>query len=187
MLGFGSLRTQRLGSQGTQAYWVRVWCWVRVWVRTEPSMPGFGGTQHAWVRFLANPGEPKRAGFAPGFTPKRFCLGSHRTQHAWVRFLANPAPGFARNPSVLGSCLVLGLRLGSHRTQHAWVWWNPARLGSVPCEPNAWVRKEPKRTGFGANPGKRAGFGSLQTQHLDSQGTQAGWVLRFTGFSICQV
>ncbi|GKV13472.1 hypothetical protein SLEP1_g24474 [Rubroshorea leprosula] len=75
------------------------------WVHTEPSMPGFGGTQHAWVRFLANPGEPKRAGFASGFTLNPACLGLVRTQHAWVRFLANPVPGFARNPSVLGSRL----------------------------------------------------------------------------------
>ncbi|GKV32017.1 hypothetical protein SLEP1_g40656 [Rubroshorea leprosula] len=51
--------------------WVHVWCWAHVWVRTEPNMPGFGVTQHAWVRFLANP--------TPGFA-----FGFLQTQHAWV-------------------------------------------------------------------------------------------------------
>ncbi|GKU88890.1 hypothetical protein SLEP1_g3102 [Rubroshorea leprosula] len=98
------------GFGGTQAFW------VRVWVRTEPSMPGFGGTQACWVRVwvCTEPSMPRFGG----------------TQHAWVRFLANPGVGFARNPIVLGL----------HQTQHAWVWWNPARLGLVPCEPRCLVR-----------------------------------------------
>ncbi|GKU99692.1 hypothetical protein SLEP1_g12498 [Rubroshorea leprosula] len=131
----------------------------------EPNparLPGFDGTQHAWVQFLASK-EPKHTGFASGFAPNPACLGL--VEPSTLGFLVNPGAGFARNPSMPGS------RLGSHRTQHAWVWWNPARLGSVPCE-----HKEPKRAGFAS--------GFLQTQHAknpDEEGKAVAGLLQVLG------
>ncbi|GKV33969.1 hypothetical protein SLEP1_g42400 [Rubroshorea leprosula] len=135
-------------------------------------MPGFGGTQHAWVpceprRWVRK--EPEHAGFARNLS----MLGSQGTRacrvRVWVRkepehagFASGFASGFARNPSMPGS------RLGSHRTQHAWVWWNPAHLGSLRTQASGFT---PNPACLGLVEPSTLGFGSLRTQ-----GTQACWV-----------
>ncbi|GKV47692.1 hypothetical protein SLEP1_g54564 [Rubroshorea leprosula] len=107
--------------------WVRVPCEPSAWVRKEPKRAGFARTL-AWARI-----EPSMPGFGG-------------TQHAWVWFLANPTPGFARNPSVLGS----------QGTQACWVPTNPAHLGSLRTQTRkarCWVRNRTQQAvGFISNP-----------------------------------
>ncbi|GKV13249.1 hypothetical protein SLEP1_g24289 [Rubroshorea leprosula] len=141
-LGSRSLRTQALGSQGTQSCWVckepkragfaRTLAWVRVPCELQTQRLGSQGTQACWVRK-----EPKRVGFArnpsvlgsqgrlPGLTPNLACLGSVE-------------------PSTLGFGSLRTQRLGSQGTQVCWVRKEPKRAGFLQTQ-HGWVPCEPRQ------------------------------------------
>ncbi|GKV16997.1 hypothetical protein SLEP1_g27557 [Rubroshorea leprosula] len=116
-------------------------------------MPGFGGTQHAWVpcepRHRVRK-EPKRAGFASGVGFAGFAFGA-----GFAGFVSGAGfAGFGSGARFASSAGFAGFASGAGLASRFAP--NPACLGLV--EPNT------------------LGFGSLRTQALGSQGTQACWV-----------